>query len=168
MIHRPGGALCRCGRRGCVEAYAGNYAIWRNARQLGEDAEPVADVSDADMRALAVAAREKDGPEREAYRKAGEALGFGLGSLFALIDPAPVAMVGVSAAAFDLIEPALREAIAQTAGGQHSKSISFDTEPNELPLIREGCAMRALSFVDQEIFAPGVQAKAAAIGKDVA
>ncbi|MER8442646.1 ROK family protein [Mesorhizobium sp. M1066] len=167
MIHRPNGALCRCGRRGCVEAYAGNYAIWRNARQMGENAEPVADVSDADMRALAAAAREGDGPEREAYRKAGEALGYGLGSLFALIDPAPVAMVGVSAAAFDLIEPALREAIAQTAGGQHSKSISFDTEPNELPLIREGCAMRALIFVDQEIFAPGVQARGSA-GKSVA
>ncbi|KRB15231.1 ROK family transcriptional regulator [Mesorhizobium sp. Root695] len=168
MIHQPNGALCRCGRRGCVEAYAGNYAIWRNARQLGEDAEPVADVSDADMRALATAAREKDGPEREAYRKAGEALGYGLGSLFALIDPAPVAMVGVSAAAFDLIEPALREAIAQTAGGQHSKSISFDTEPNELPLIREGCAMRALTFVDQEIFAPGAQARGSVAGKNVA
>ncbi|MET2831634.1 ROK family protein [Mesorhizobium shangrilense] len=167
MIHRPNGALCRCGRRGCVEAYAGNYAIWRNAKQMGEDAEPV-DVSDADMRALAATAREKDGPEREAYRKAGEALGFGLGSLFALIDPAPVAMVGVSAAAFDLIEPALREAIAQTAGGQHSASISFDTEPNELPLIREGCAMRALTFVDQEIFAPGAQTRAGTIGKNVA
>jgi predicted NBD/HSP70 family sugar kinase len=167
MIHRPNGALCRCGRRGCVEAYAGNYAIWRNAKQMGEDAEPV-DVSDADMRTLAATAREKDGPEREAYRKAGEALGFGLGSLFALIDPAPVAMVGVSAAAFDLIEPALREAIAQTAGGQHSTSISFDTEPNELPLIREGCAMRALTFVDQEIFAPGAQARSGAIGKNVA
>ncbi|MDX8435499.1 ROK family protein [Mesorhizobium abyssinicae] len=166
MIHRPGGALCRCGRRGCVEAYAGNYAIWRNAKQMGEDAEPV-DVSDADMRSLAARARAGDGPERQAYRKAGEALGFGLGSLFALIDPAPVAMVGVSAAAFDLIEPALREAIAQTAGGQHSKSISFDTEPNELPLIREGCAMRALTFVDQEIFAPGVQVKGGA-GKNVA
>jgi predicted NBD/HSP70 family sugar kinase len=168
MIHRPGGALCRCGRRGCVEAYAGNYAIWRNARQLSENAEPVADVSDAEMRALATRARETDGPEREAYRKAGEALGFGLGSLFALIDPAPVAMVGASAAAFDLIEPALREAIAQTAGGQHSDSISFDTEPNELPLIREGCAMRALSFVDQEIFAPGAQGKSGTIRKHVA
>lgn len=167
MIHRPGGALCRCGRRGCVEAYAGNYAIWRSARQLSEDTEPV-DVSDADMRALAASARDKDGPERQAYRKAGEALGYGLGSLFALIDPAPVAMVGVSAAAFDLIEPALREAIAQTAGGQHSKSISFDTEPNELPLIREGCAMRALTFVDQEIFAAGVQARGGAAGKNVA
>lgn len=156
MIHRPNGALCRCGRRGCVEAYAGNYAIWRNARGIGENTVPVADIDDADMQALAAKARQGDGPERQAYRTAGEALGFGLGSLFALIDPAPVTMVGVGAAAFDLIEPALREAIASTAGGQHSKSISFDTEPDELPLIREGCATRALIFVDQEIFAAGV------------
>ncbi len=155
MVHKPDGALCRCGRRGCVEAYAGNYAIWRNARQHDENEAPSADVSDADIRALAEIARERDGPEREAFRKAGEALGFGLGSLFALIDPAPVTMVGVGATAFDLIEPALREAIAKTAGGHHSKSISFDTEPNEVLLIREGCAMRALIFVDQEIFAQG-------------
>ncbi len=155
MIHRPGGALCRCGRRGCVEAYAGNYAIWRNAHGLGEDTPPAADIAEADMLALAQRARAADGPEREAYRKAGTALGFGLGNLFALIDPAPVTMVGVGARAFDLIEPALRRAIAQTAGGQHSESISFDTEPDELALIREGCAMRALTFVDNEIFAPG-------------
>jgi hypothetical protein len=76
-------------------------------------------------------------------------------------------MVGVSAAAFDLIEPALREAIAQTAGGQHSNSISFDTEPNELPLIREGCAMRALSFVDQELFAPSAQTRPRLVGQSL-
>ncbi len=61
----------------------------------------------------------------------------------------------MGASAFDLMEPALRQAIARTAGGQHSESISFDTEPDELALIREGCAVRALTFVDQEIFAPG-------------
>jgi predicted NBD/HSP70 family sugar kinase len=159
MIHRPNGALCRCGRHGCIEAYAGDYAIWRSARQLGEDTEPVADISDAQMQTLAGKARQTPGPERDAYHKAGEALGFGLGSLFALIDPAPVAMVGASAAAFDLMEPALREAIARTAGGQHSESIQFYTEPNELPLSREGCAMRALTFVDQDLFAMGSQAR---------
>lgn len=157
MIHRPEGALCRCGRRGCIEAYAGNYAIWRNANRRDEKEIPEADIDDEGMLALAETARERDGPEREAYRKAGEALGFGLGSLFALIDPAPVAMVGAGAAAFDLIEPALHEAIALTAGGVHSKAISFDTVPDELPLIRDGCAMRALTYVDEEIFAPGAQ-----------
>lgn len=164
MIHRPDGALCRCGRRGCIEAYAGNYAIWRNARQGDENAEPLADLSDGDIRALADAARDHDGPEREAFRKAGEAIGFGLGSMFALFDPAPLAFVGVGATAFDLMEPHVRAAIAKTAGGLHSKAISFDTEPNEVPLIREGCMMRALLYVDDEIFAPGTPARRAQVG----
>lgn len=168
MIHRPDGALCRCGRRGCVEAYAGNYAIWRNACEASEDEVPAADISDADMVALTERARAGDGPERQAFRKAGEAIGFGLGSLFALIDPAPVAIVGHGAWAFDLIEGPMREAIAKTAGGQHSKAISFDIEPDEMPLIREGCAMRALTFVDQEVLAHGMDAPAAGAGRNVA
>ncbi len=155
MVHRPDGALCRCGRRGCIEAYAGSYAIWRNASGHDESEEPRGDIDEAEMRALADAARAQDGPERQAFRIAGEALGFGLGSLFALIDPAPVALVGLNAAAFDLIEPALREAIARTAGGHHSGSISFSIEPDQIALLREGCAMRALTHVDHQIFASG-------------
>jgi len=167
MIHRPDGALCRCGRRGCVEAYAGNYAILRSAQGLPDDSPPVADVSDAEIAALADKARRSDGPERDAFRRAGEALGFALGSLFALLDPAPVAMVGHGALAFDLLEGPIREAIARTAGGQHSKAISFATEANEIPLIREGCAARALTFLDEQVFAQGDAARLA-MGRNVA
>ena len=155
MVHRPDGALCRCGRRGCVEAYAGSYAIWRSAGLLPDDAEPAADIGDDEMAALAARARAADGPERAAFRRAGEALGFGLGSLFALVDPAPVALVGRGALAFDLIQPALAAAIARTAGGEHSGALSFAVEPDEMPLIRDGAAMRALTYVDEEVLAPG-------------
>jgi predicted NBD/HSP70 family sugar kinase len=165
MIHRPYGALCRCGRHGCIEAYAGNYAIWRNAHGEPENKMPERDVTDADISDLAERARRADGPERDAFRIAGETLGFGLGNLFAIIDPAPVAFVGVGATAFDLMEPALRQAIAGTAGGLHSDSITFLTEPYEAPLIREGSAKRGLEFVDEEIFAPGA---ASAAGRAVA
>jgi predicted NBD/HSP70 family sugar kinase len=168
MIHRPNGALCRCGRRGCVEAYAGNYAIWRSAKGLPEDTPPPADVSDGDIAMLAERARQGEGPEREAFRRAGEALGFGLGSLFALLDPAPVAMVGHGSLAFDLLEGPIREAIARTAGGQHSKAISFATEPNEIPLIKEGCAKRALTFLDEQVFAPGANGQSFGAGRNVA
>lgn len=168
MIHRPGGALCRCGRQGCIEAYAGSYAIWRNAMRLPEDSQPAADIPDSEMTKLAEKARAGDGPEREAFRKAGAAIGYGLGSVFALFDPAPVAMVGHGASAFDLIEGSIREAIAQTAGGQHSKAISFDTDTDEMRLIREGCAMRALTFVDDQIFAPGVSTPIFGARKNVA
>lgn len=167
MIHHPGGALCRCGRHGCVEAYAGDYAIWRNAQQKSEFSTPEDGVSNADMQALAARARVAEGPEREAYRKAGTAIGYGIGSLFALIDPAPIAFVGGGTAAFDLLEPNIRAAIAETAGGQHSNAISFDTVEEELPLILLGCSMRALTFVDQEIFAGGTGATEGA-GRQVA
>jgi len=168
MIHVPGGDLCRCGRRGCIEAYAGNYAIWRNARALPDRDGFIADIEDRDMLALAEAARAHDGPERAAYRTAGEAIGIGLGSLFALIDPAPVAMVGIGARAFDLIEGPMRAAIARTVGGQYDEAISFATEPDQISLIREGCAMRALTFLDQEVFAAGNPPHLAVHGKAIA
>lgn len=166
MIHRPGGALCRCGRRGCIEAYAGNYAIWRRARGHGDDERPVADIAADDMDALAEAARHGDGVEREAFRAAGEAIGFGIGSLFALIDPTPVAIIGQGASAFDILEPVIRRSIAATAGGQHADAVVFDTEADEGPLIREGCAMTALTGLDREIFGPGAAPDAR--GKEVA
>ncbi|WP_309085099.1 ROK family transcriptional regulator [Chelativorans sp.] len=160
MVHEPGGALCRCGRRGCIEAYAGNYAIWRKA--LGKSAEepPVADIEAAEMEALAELARREDGPARLAFREAGRALGYGLGNLFALIDPAPVAVVGQGAAAFDILEPEIRRALAETAGGQHAEAISFQTLPKEVPLILHGAAMTALTSLDRETFAPGLSTSA--------
>jgi predicted NBD/HSP70 family sugar kinase len=153
MIHMPRGALCRCGRHGCIEAYAGNYAIYRHARGESEHAAPAADIDDATMIALADAARAAPGPERAAFSAAGEAIGYGLGSLFAIIDPAPVALVGLGSTAFDILEPSMRRAIAATAGGQYVDAVTFELEKDEAPLIREGCARRALTYVDQEVFA---------------
>jgi len=168
MNHVPDGALCRCGRRGCVEAYAGNYAIWRGATGRGEEEAIVTDIADSEMQAIAQAARAGDGPERAAFRRAGEAIGFGLGSLFALIDPAPVALVGQGATAFDLIEGPMLEALGKTAGGQHHTIPDFGLEPDELPLIREGCALQALTFLDRETFAAGSGAAHADGGRAVA
>ena len=161
MIHVPNGALCRCGRKGCVEAYAGNYAVMRAARGLPPDSEPDADIGEEQIRCLADAARAADGPERRAFVKAGEAIGFGLGSLFALFDPAPVAIVGQGALAFDMLEAPIRDAISRTAGGQHSGAISFEALPDEAPLIREGGAMHALTFVDHTLAAPGAASQRA-------
>ena len=69
MTHLPGGALCRCGRRGCVEAYAGNYAIWRNARLKGEDSPPVDGIEESDMRELAAQARAAEGSGARGLRQ---------------------------------------------------------------------------------------------------
>lgn len=40
MNHLPNGALCRCGMRGCIEAYASDYGVLRTAYSVPETATP--------------------------------------------------------------------------------------------------------------------------------
>lgn len=155
MTHQPNGSLCRCGHRGCIEAYAGSYAIWRRAQGDGILEDPLGDTHGVDLQALLVKARANDEHAKLAFREAGEAIGFGLGSLFSLIDPAPVALVGHGTAAFEFLEPEIRQSLGRTAGGQNAKNITFEVWPDEVPLIQEGCAMEALSRVDHDIFGQG-------------
>ena len=151
MQFRQGGALCRCGSRGCIEAYAGDYAICRAAFRLPEDAPPPNDLNAIDMRQLAARARASDGPERIAYAQAAAAIGFGLANLFALIDPVPVAFVGSGTAAFDIMEPDIGAAIRNSNAGTYSHFLDFDLFDSETPLIRLGSIMTALLSVDEQI-----------------
>jgi predicted NBD/HSP70 family sugar kinase len=155
MLHRHGGALCRCGSRGCIEAYAGDYAIWRNAHGLPEDALPPIELGGLDLRALALKARQSDGPERRAFKQAAEAIGTGLASIFALIDPVPVAFVGSGTAAFDIAEPYIRACIAGSNSGAFGDHFEFDIYEHEMPLIRKGATVTALAAVDEMISAGG-------------
>src|SRR5690606_13460775 len=65
MVHRPDGALRRCGRRGCMEAYAGSYASRRRAGGQGQNEAPRGGRWEAEMQALAEPARDHEGRERE-------------------------------------------------------------------------------------------------------
>ncbi|MBE7184791.1 MAG: ROK family protein [Methylobacterium mesophilicum] len=156
LMLRPGGALCRCGKHGCVEAYAGSYAIARAAAGDSEMTVPPSDINAADIARLAAAARNGSPLEQKAFDQAGEAIGLGLGSLFALVDPLPVTFVGANTQAFDLMKPGLRRGLKATAGGARAGNIAFALEPDEMPLIRQGSALRALHHLDEEIFSPGV------------
>lgn len=160
MIFEPHGALCRCGRFGCVEAYAGDYAIKRHALGASERALPSSAIEPGEMAALADRARSGDKRSAQAFARAGEAVGFGLGSLFALIDPAPLVFVGSGTAGLDLMEGPLRAALAATAGGARASDARFGIESDEMPLIRAGCAALALEVVDGEVAAPGTLAAA--------
>lgn len=159
MIHAQDGAqqgaLCRCGRHGCVEAYAGDYAIWRAAHALNPRSPPVDDLDPETMRELADRARKNGrGAEYEAYRSAGLAIGSALRSMFALFDPFPVAFVGTGAAAFDLLEAPIREAIGDSAIGMISSQVEMFSFPDEFPLVRDGAAIKALDLLDNHVFAP--------------
>ncbi|MEZ5870515.1 MAG: ROK family transcriptional regulator [Nitratireductor sp.] len=161
MNHIPHGASCRCGGKGCIEAYAGDYGIWRLAHEMPADTPPKNDLQMLDMKGLADRARASDGPERAAYRAAGLAIGSGLKSMFALFDPFPVAFAGSGAAAFDLMEDAIREALGDQAIGMATPKVEMRCYPDEFPLVRLGCAMTALVYLDaNELLAPDQSHKA--------
>lgn len=154
MLLQPDGALCRCGRTGCIEAYASDYAIWRKANQQPESSEPSDEIDTDSFLRLVKTAQSKPGPERDAFEKAGAALGIGLTNLFALLDPFPVVLVGTTQAAFDLMEASLNKNLQHFSGTQ-ANLISVHESKSERDLIIEGACLQSLAFIDREIFSFG-------------
>ncbi len=155
MLYEADGALCRCGRRGCIEAYASDYAIWRKAKGLANDSLPEDIIPQAEFENLIAIAHQQDGPERAAFTAAGAAIGQGLTNLFAIFDPFPTVLIGTSAIAFDLLEPSMVKNLRHYGTGDSSSYVSVYKNASESDLIRTGASLQALSFIDKEVFSFG-------------
>lgn len=151
MIYQPGGALCRCGRRGCIEAYAGIYAIRRAV--AGEDPNVVIeDVPENDTLVdIVEKARRADGPERQALKEAGRALGNGLVNLFTLFDSVPLIMAGASTIALEFMMEEIRTAFANESFGRRVEPDIVDVYPDAPKLMRQGAVLKALATYDMSL-----------------
>lgn len=110
------GPTCRCGQRGCLEAFVGNYALLREARgHIDAPAQPDEIEIDREVRRMAGAARAGHAGLRAVFERAGQALGVGIANLVNLLDPAKVVVSGAGIHAADLMTPAMREAFALNA-----------------------------------------------------
>ena len=159
MNHVPNGALCRCGRSGCLEAYASDYGILRSAENLPDDTLPPSSAVDRTViLALQAAARRGDADAVAAYQKAGRAIGFGLARLIALLNPNRIVLAGPGTQALDLIEPALRAAIEEGVVDELRRDVKIETVPIHTDMIITGTIGAALRHLDSEIFAFGPKA----------
>ena len=148
MTYQAGGALCGCGRRGCIEAYAGYAAILRSANKQSPNS-PLPDIVDTeDVRKTMNDALAGKRAAKNAIKQAGSALGAGLCSLFALFDAFPVAMVGPGTQAFDIMEDPIRAALRESIAGLNDQDVVINCYPDEMPLLHRGCAFRALHDLD--------------------
>lgn len=86
------GALCRCGQRGCLEAYVGDYALLREAMTM-PGADPGADAS-ASIETLLEAARNGDAMARSIVERAGRMFAMGLANLVNIFDPQLIILAG--------------------------------------------------------------------------
>jgi predicted NBD/HSP70 family sugar kinase len=169
MNHLPGGPLCRCGRHGCVEAYAADYSILRWASG-DADVEPPSFTAVAEdrMKALEAAARSGEPTAMGAYAKAGEALGYGLARMMALLSPSRIALAGPGTGAIELIEPHLRRAIEDGLVDELRRNVEIEVVPIHTDMIIEGTIDGALRHLDREIFAYGPPGKRHIVLEDIA
>ena len=88
------GALCRCGQRGCLEAYVADYALAREAvTALSLDSRQLPSVP-ALLETLFQRAKAGDGTARSIFRRAGRYLALGLANVVNLFDPALIILSG--------------------------------------------------------------------------
>ncbi|MFF5180053.1 ROK family protein [Micromonospora sp. NPDC000316] len=120
-----GGRACRCGARGCLEAYVGAEAIidrYREARRgravPGEDEE-------SQLAAL-VAAAETSATARRVLDDTAGYLGAGVANLINLFNPERVVLGGWAAMALGDLLPAVREAAGRQALRQPYRQASIE------------------------------------------
>ncbi|WP_084742821.1 ROK family transcriptional regulator [Amycolatopsis australiensis] len=114
-VVKAGGAACRCGSHGCLEAYVGTEAVVRHyAERVGK--QPViGDESDVEL-ARIVAEAQDAGPAADVLAETGEYLGIGIANLINLLSPDRVVLSGAAGAIMGpAILPAVRDAVRRHA-----------------------------------------------------
>ena len=130
------GPVCRCANRGCLEAFAGGWAIAVRAREAARADGPAGatlkalaggDLECITAETVADAARGGDPLARRIVAEAGEALGIGAASIVNAFNPCAVILGGGVIDGFPQFVEAVRAGIAQRALSWPGASVSVVT-----------------------------------------
>ncbi len=102
MVVEPNGAMCGCGRRGCMEAYAGRASMERKARKMVDDGAKTSlfkimkekEKANLSSSVWDKALRHNDKVAEQLMDRAVWALGIGVASAINLLDPECVVIGG--------------------------------------------------------------------------
>lgn len=149
--HVPGGALCRCGKKGCLEAYLSDYALVRAASHLPEDTDPVTIRAGVDGLARLIAlAGSGDTDACGAFHEAGRVLGYGLARVIAMIDPKRVVLTGAAMRAFSFMEKGMWEGLEDALVADLRNNFSLDVMPWNENFIRSGLIAQSMERLDMD------------------
>ena len=158
MLHVSDGALCRCGSKGCVEAYCGFYGLLRAAFEVPINTIPAKFVPVAEVEKIAASARSGNRMAAFAFRQAGLALGNGLSRLFSLHGNMPVFITGPGTRFYDLLKAGIYEGMVQTSAVRLGGLPEITIELDEPSLVFDGHMGLALSRLDEDIVTSGISA----------
>ncbi|MEP3783835.1 ROK family protein [Ascidiaceihabitans sp.] len=86
------GALCRCGQRGCLEAYVADYAMLREAASVGAIDQTLSPTKQFEQ--LLAAAKAQDPTAETIVARAGHMFALGLANLVNVFDPELIILAG--------------------------------------------------------------------------
>jgi glucokinase len=129
----PGGRLCGCGNRGCLEQYSSGTALVRAAREVAQERPGDAarllelahgDIANIDGPVVTKAAQEGDPAAVDCFDEIGRWLGQGLAELASMFDPGCFVIGGGVAEAGELLLAAGRETYAAVLPGRGHRPLA--------------------------------------------
>ncbi|WP_299351122.1 ROK family transcriptional regulator [uncultured Shimia sp.] len=144
------GAMCRCGQRGCLEAYVADYALLREATFAGGESV------EQDVEDLLTAARDGAGVARSIVERAGRMFAMGLANIVNIFDPELIILSGEQMRFDHLYAEEVIEAMRRSI-------VQVDKAPPEVKIHKWGDQMWAMGAA---AYALDMIAEQAAIGAD--
>jgi len=145
-VIQPGGELCACGKRGCLEMYASEPAMLRQAAKAFEQGQ-LSSLPKTPEELIALAAKGEK-TAQEIFARAGELLGQSIANLVNIFNPQRVLINGEGVRAGDWLFNPMRFAIDEHTMPGLRQDVSILVEP----LGDDAWARGAASLVLHELF----------------
>jgi len=146
----PDGSQCRCGQRGCIEAYLADYALYRDARTF-LDLPPAASQqpSETQMALLRERALRGDPRLEQLFHQAGYALAEAVAATISVLRPHHIILAGPGLQSFDMMRSAYEKRLGQAVLPWLLKSTTIYMRPSQSAAIVDGMMLRTLRVVDR-------------------
>jgi len=149
---RRGGPQCRCGGRGCIEAYLADYALHRDAQLIDHRPAPTVLLPSEDaMGTIVEQARAGDPALLNLFHEAGEVLGDAVGILIQTLEPDHIVICGPGTRAMDLLRPSFETALEAQTIPELKALATIHVMESSMDLLTEGVVMQALRELDLDL-----------------
>lgn len=128
---QPGGRLCGCGERGCLEAYVGGHALADQTRELMKGPRGAGisrlhvDTRPVDGRLLEEAARAGDPAASELFQRAGTLLGIAVANQITMLNPGRLILGGGTLHHVHGLRTALEQGVRSQASVLSSRALTI-------------------------------------------
>ena len=95
MVIKPGGSLCRCGKRGCIESYVADYSVLGAAIDACKAGKwQYKNIASLTIEEVTAIAKKGEPALQKIFKRGGEILGLGISGLVQIFNPEKIIIAG--------------------------------------------------------------------------